>query len=94
MVKLNFPHKFPEMCNVCCGLSWRDAGSPRRLRPLPLSLVGSCASCDNNNDVLGASYRVSMPLHIILYYYTAPMTLRIRNAHRSNSNVEDTKYAL
>ena len=23
-----FPYDLPEMCNVCCGLSWRDAGRP------------------------------------------------------------------
>ena len=47
--EISFPHKFPEMCNVCCGLPGGMLGARSRPRPLPLSLVGWCVSCNNNN---------------------------------------------
>ena len=52
MVKLNFHHRFPEMCNICCGLTWRDVGNPYHAET-PFTVVSLwCASCynDNNNN--------------------------------------------
>ena len=50
MVKFPFPTSFLKCAMSVAALPGEMLGALSRLRPIPLSLVGWCASCDNNNN--------------------------------------------
>ena len=50
MVKFHCPTSSLEFAISIVAVSCRMLGAHSRLRPLPLSSVGLCVSCNNNND--------------------------------------------
>ena len=58
MVKFPYPTSSLKCAMSVAALPRGMLGARSRLRPLPLSLVGWCASCNNNNNNVSYLYRL------------------------------------